>query len=48
MIIGRYLNKEVLKTLLVVLMVLLLLFMGQRFVMYLGSAAQGNIQVPWC
>lgn len=41
-IIGRYLNKEVLKTLLVVLMVLLLLFMGQRFVMYLGDAAQGD------
>ena len=42
MIIARYLNKEVFKTLLAVLMVLLLLFMGQRFVMYLGDAAQGD------
>jgi len=42
-IVGRYLNKEVLKTMLVVLMVLLLLFVGQRFVQYLGDAAQGHI-----
>ena len=42
MIIGRYLNKEVIKTMLVVLVVLLLLFVGQRFVLYLGGAAKGN------
>ncbi|MFT5520880.1 MAG: lipopolysaccharide export LptBFGC system permease protein LptF, partial [Enterobacterales bacterium] len=42
MIIGRYLNKEVIKTMLVVLMVLLMLFVGQRFVMYLSGAAQGR------
>ncbi|PCJ47347.1 MAG: LPS export ABC transporter permease LptF [Gammaproteobacteria bacterium] len=41
-IIGRHLNKEVIKTMLVVLMVLLMLFVGQRFVMYLGGAAQGR------
>lgn len=43
MIVGRYLNKEVLKTMIVVLLVLLLLFVGQRFVQYLTDAAQGNI-----
>ncbi len=42
MIIGRYLNKEVLKAMFVVLFVLLLLFMGQRFVQYLSDAAQGR------
>jgi len=43
MIIGRYLNKEVIKTMLVVLFVLLVLFMGQRFVLYLTDAAKGRI-----
>ncbi|MCP4273266.1 MAG: LPS export ABC transporter permease LptF [Gammaproteobacteria bacterium] len=43
MIIGRYLNKEVIKTMLVVLFVLLILFMGQRFVLYLTDAAKGRI-----
>lgn len=42
-IIQRYLNREVFKAATIVLMVLLLLFMGQRFVLYLGDAAQGNI-----
>ncbi len=42
MIIGRYLNKEVIKTMLAVLLVLLLLFMGQRFVLVLSDAAQGR------
>ena len=41
-IIGRYLNKEVIKTMLVVLMVLLMLFVGQRFVLYLSDAAKGS------
>ncbi len=41
-IIGRYLNKEVIKTMSVVLMVLLMLFVGQRFVLYLSDAAQGR------
>ncbi|MBT8448739.1 MAG: LPS export ABC transporter permease LptF [Gammaproteobacteria bacterium] len=43
MIIQRYLNREASKAAFVVLMVLLLLFMGQRFVLYLGDAAQGLI-----
>ena len=42
-IIQRYLNREVFKAATVVLVVLLMLFMGQRFVLYLGDAAQGNI-----
>jgi len=42
-IISKYLNREVLKSSLLVLSVLIALFMGQRFVLYLGDAAQGNI-----
>jgi len=42
MIIARYLNREVFKTMLVVLMVLLMLFIGQRFVFYLSDVAQGH------
>lgn len=42
MIIARYLNKQVLKSNLVVLVVLLLLFEGQRFVLYLSGAAKGK------
>jgi len=43
MIIGRYLNKEVIKTMLVVLFILLILFLGQRFVLLLTDAAKGRI-----
>jgi len=42
LIIARYLNKQVLKSNLVVLVVLLLLFEGQRFVYNLSGAAQGK------
>lgn len=43
MVIYRYLIKEVLQTLLAVLMVLLLIFMGRYFALYLADASIGKI-----
>lgn len=42
LIIARYLNKQIIKSNIVVLVVLLLLFEGQRFVLYLSGAAKGK------
>lgn len=43
MVIDRYLSKEVLQTLLAVLAVLLLIFMGRYFALYLADASSGKI-----
>lgn len=43
MVIDRYLAKEVLQTLLAVLVVLLLIFMGRYFALYLADASAGKI-----
>ncbi len=43
MVIDRYLAKEVLQTLLAVLVVLLLIFMGRYFALYLADASVGDI-----
>ena len=43
MIISRYLKKEVLQTLLAVTMVLLLVFLSNQLVRYLGYAANGKV-----
>ena len=43
MIVFRYLNREVLKSFLGILMVLMLIFLSQRLVRYLGSAAGGDL-----
>ena len=43
MIIFRYLSKEIFASLLAVTMILLLIFMSNQFVRYLGSAATGKI-----
>lgn len=43
MIIGRYLTREVVQTLLAVLVVVLLIFMGRYFAIYLADAASGEI-----
>ncbi len=43
MIINKYLNKEILSTLLAVTLVLMLVFLSQQTVRYLGYAASGKI-----
>ena len=43
MIIERYLAREVLQTFLAVLVVLLLIFMGRYFALYLADASAGEI-----
>ena len=43
MVIDRYLAKEVMQTLLAVLVVLLLIFMGRYFALYLADASAGKI-----
>ncbi|HVY54055.1 MAG TPA: LptF/LptG family permease, partial [Gammaproteobacteria bacterium] len=43
MIIRRYLNKEILLTLFAVTLVLMLIFISQQTIRYLGYAASGKI-----
>lgn len=43
MIIGRYLTREVIQALLAVMLVVVLIFMGRYFAIYLAEAASGDI-----